>query len=323
MLKPNDIKRIGTIVSFSACMGLFGLWAVHAWNDARGPEIEFYGRVIDQDDNPVVGARVVMHRYVMRGTNEDPNPETTTDTDGRFTFTGARGTYLSVTAIDREGYIQPPINSVPREFQHPNREPIRFTPDAPVVFRLHKTTGKLEPLLRVDYYADIPADGTVYSIDFTKKEVIKGATDDADLQLSVTRGAVDVTQRSFTWVARIVANGGGIVQTGAEPDLDAIARTIPDDRFVAQAEWGFAADDKPWRDGIGQEMIFVRSRGGQHAAQLIINLWAYSIRDEHPARFRVEGIVNPAGTTIEPQSGQIYETYAEWADAHRQLQSPR
>ena len=65
--------------------------------------IEFYGKVIDQFSNPVVGAEVVLNWTTVIGPIPDPKKTIFTDTDGRFEIKGIQGKGISIFVYG-EGY---------------------------------------------------------------------------------------------------------------------------------------------------------------------------------------------------------------------------
>ena len=62
---------------------------------------DFYGKVIDQHGNPVVGAKVSAE--VNREFGPGGSATTQTDSDGLFQFTGLRGKALNITP-EKEGF---------------------------------------------------------------------------------------------------------------------------------------------------------------------------------------------------------------------------
>lgn len=106
--------------------------------------IDFYGRVLDQDDRPVEGAVVVVgirhfslvSTYFMGSKNIDVK----TDQGGFFEISGHRGSDVFIGGISREGYeymlSQNPVNS----FDYGGSNEPAFVPDKndPVIFRMRK-----------------------------------------------------------------------------------------------------------------------------------------------------------------------------------------
>lgn len=105
--------------------------------------IEFYGRVVDQSNQPVADARVVFN-WTAVGDSRDSR--TTSDTNGLFRLSGVTGKNLGVR-VSKEGYRQSQEESS-RGYEYAAFfEPSFHIPDPtnPVVYRLEKM-GALEAL---------------------------------------------------------------------------------------------------------------------------------------------------------------------------------
>ena len=106
--------------------------------------IDFYGRVLDQDDRPVEGAVVsvgIRHFSLISSYFVgSKNLVMTTGQDGLFEISDFRGSDLFIGGISREGYgymlSQNPVNS----FDYGGSTEPAFVPDKdnPVIFRIRK-----------------------------------------------------------------------------------------------------------------------------------------------------------------------------------------
>jgi hypothetical protein len=93
--------------------------------------IRFYGRVVDQDRQPVSGATVHFQWTVLskQGTSE---ADTVSDEGGNFSLTGARGKNLGVY-VTKQGYYTPEnIKASGFEFADP-AEPNFYEPDPKIL----------------------------------------------------------------------------------------------------------------------------------------------------------------------------------------------
>jgi len=68
----------------------------------RAP-IEFYGKVVDENSNPLAGAKVSFHWVETPDESGNKTSTTESDADGLFSMRGARGPNLSVS-VSKEGY---------------------------------------------------------------------------------------------------------------------------------------------------------------------------------------------------------------------------
>ena len=101
--------------------------------------IEFYGKVVDQNEQPIPDAEVRMNWTDMspKGTSDAIR---TTDGDGRFSITGVQGKNFGVRSIKKDGYIEA-FRSNPHSFEYAGFwEPSYHEPDPtnPVIFHMRK-----------------------------------------------------------------------------------------------------------------------------------------------------------------------------------------
>jgi len=108
-------------------------------------EIEFYGRVVDENDAPVADATI----KISRG---DLSPEGTSqvrlqsDSTGLFSLTGVVGRGL-VVSVEKAGYYTSKLNRYGYEYaEFSDKNFHQPDPDAPVLFRLRKKQ-EADPLL--------------------------------------------------------------------------------------------------------------------------------------------------------------------------------
>ena len=111
-------------------------------------DMDFYGKVLDQYDKPVIGAKVKMHVSYFEPLQLEGwfhgirDYEAKTGVDGRFELTGIRGWDISIEGISAAGY-EYNIEENPRYgFKYTMRDEIGkpFVPDKtkPVIFRMRK-----------------------------------------------------------------------------------------------------------------------------------------------------------------------------------------
>jgi hypothetical protein len=107
--------------------------------------IEFYGKVVDQDGNPLEGVTVECGWTSLEPGKGHSERTLTTDREGRFVLRNARGKTLGITVL-KSGYRRSRNNKGGYEFANPT-EPHFYSPDPanPVVFTMIKM-GPLEPL---------------------------------------------------------------------------------------------------------------------------------------------------------------------------------
>jgi len=169
-------------------------------------EISFYGRVLDQDNEPVAGARVVVSCTDLSREGTSVR-ELVTDDRGDFRLSGIRGKHLLVRSIEKRGYEPAATNRDGFEYAAFFDESYHI-PDAknPVVFRMHRR-GATEPLIVVSDKFRIPESGTL-AVDLKS-----GRVGGEDVQIEMVDNS-DPTGRK--WVAKVRAPSGGVQMASDE-----------------------------------------------------------------------------------------------------------
>jgi hypothetical protein len=161
--------------------------------------IRFYGKVIDQDGEPVRGARIRYGWNSVNGSNESFGES---DAQGMFSIEGIKGKLLSVR-IQKDGYHARKDGFRAFEyaafFEPYYHEP---EPNEPVIFELLKKQ-KAPPLVRTEQEIRLPQGGSAVAVrldDTTSIEV---------------RLLANATKPDQPWSMRIAASGGAL-QTAAD-----------------------------------------------------------------------------------------------------------
>jgi len=144
---------------------------VVAWIAAYRTPIEFYGKVVDQYGDPVIGASIMVLPFDNAYGESKTQIKLTSDADGRFSIKGIKGAGMGVE-VKKPGYLtksdlgpEKPASSRLIENALDDREGIRFKdPNKPILFTLHKL-GPMEPMVYVtERRWKLPANGTARSI---------------------------------------------------------------------------------------------------------------------------------------------------------------
>lgn len=223
--------------------------------------IEFYGRVIDQNGNPVPYANVgytAADKFNASGSNYTGQA----DAEGYFQIKGIQGAGLSV-AVRKDGYyfvdetIDQSVPSSAATFAYgmgPDsyRRPAPAK-DKPAVFVLHKM-GKPEPLVRVEQSTRIPKDGTPVTVDLLTGRL----SPNGDMRVETWTGA-PVNGRKFDWHCRITVPGGGLMERKGQFDFEA-----PSEGYEESVELGMPNDAEKWTSDQ-QRNYFVQLPDGRFA----------------------------------------------------------
>lgn len=216
--------------------------------------IEFYGKVVDQNGDPVPHARVgygLADRFNASGSDG----HTYADEAGNIHITGVKGAEIGVSA-SKEGYYK--IHNVSNQRFAYGRGPDSTTKppprkDNPAIFVLHKM-GKAEPLVRAEQSARIPKDGTPVTVDLATGRV----SPNGNLRVEAWTAPPEGTRR-FTWRCRLTVPGGGLVERKGQFDFEA-----PQDGYEESVELGMRQDAEQWTSDQ-QRDYFVKLPDGRFA----------------------------------------------------------
>lgn len=215
--------------------------------------ITFYGKVIDQNGEPIADARVgysALDKFMKPGTSFSGQ----SDRDGRFSIAGIQGARLSVN-VRKEGYYFIDGKSH-AAFAYGTGPDGHFRPpptaDAPAVFVLHKM-GPTEPLVVVgSRQIDVPRTGQALKVDLAT-----GRTGDGQLEIRSWIG--DTNQPQFTWRYRLSVPGGGLVERAGPFAFEA-----PTDGYRETVELCMDATAERWSSDVLRG-YFARLADGRYA----------------------------------------------------------
>ncbi len=149
--------------------------SINKWETHRESLIEFWGKVVDQNDAPIEGVRIkssiVSHKIALPGTAlRKPYYYGTTDSGGSFHIKTDHGRIFTIESMEKEGYVLSPDLRGRSDnlyiYNYDNAKADRFRPDSskPVIFKLWKMTGA-EPMVECEKTLIIPYDGTPILVD--------------------------------------------------------------------------------------------------------------------------------------------------------------
>ena len=255
--------------------------------------IKFWGKVVDQDNQPLDGVKVKL--YTMRGNEYAPGKfnypidyqDFTTSTDGSFTLTDATGYTLTIESIAKEGYE---LAKGRMTFGYNGSRDL-FVPESqhPVIFKMWKK-GVPEPLIFYHKNTRIPYDGTPITLDLAKGKYSTDANAVGDLRITLLRSPLKIKwgTTNFDWQAAIEAIDGGIIET-----KDEFMYRAPEEGYSPQIEIKMAGNDPNWTSQ--KELSFyLKSRGGKYYSRVTVEFRTDS--DQETTGFTFTSYVNPNGS---------------------------
>jgi hypothetical protein len=254
--------------------------------------VEFYGRVVDQDANPIPAVRVKLSvrwtHELLPGTAKDEfnRFELTTDAEGLFTLTDTKGSLLSVAALEKEGY-DPSPRAAQQSFWYWAATPDRkYTPDShhPEIFRMWKKAGA-ERLVRKGIASPLRYDGTPTTLDL----VTGSGGNIGDLRVTLVRNHQQIasSQHNYEWTLTMEALNGGLIESSDEQMYRA-----PDDGYQPKFVVHMLASDPKW---AGQKSfnLYVKLRGNLYGR---VEVKALVDSDRATTPFYVTSFINPSGS---------------------------
>lgn len=217
-------------------------------------DIEFYGKVVDQNGSPIAGAevngQVIYNSGFASGVSK---PKTVTDANGLFLFKGMKGRTLDFNIV-KAGYEFMPEGDafdytelVPEERRH------HPDPHRPVLLKMWKLQGA-EPLIHSGKTFEVPSDGTPVRIDLkARKQVQTGG--DIIITLIHEVWPQGTIHRPYNWRATIQAVDGGLLE-----DKSRVKNLAPEGGYVPNLIFSERADQLPQLGGVDTE-CYVRLPG--------------------------------------------------------------
>lgn len=257
--------------------------------------ISFYGRVVDQNGNPLSGVRVVIsvrqwyHTPSIELNSTFPKTELTTDSSGHFQFLNGSGDSLQIEALEKEGYEAEP--KALRGFGYKTSEPFNPDPNNPIVFRMWKS-GTKQPLILGSKFLPVIPDGRVYTLDLLSGNLTEGEGE-GDLRITIKRPPDAAWGKKYGWSFDLAAVNGGLKE---ETDTYESMFLAPQDDYAKDFAMEFHPEDERWTYGVNKR-FYLKARNGKIFGRMEIEVDAYYLKDKQ-GRFGINYAVNPNGSPI-------------------------
>jgi len=237
--------------------------------------MDIYGKVVDQDGQPVIGAKV--RGDVGQNIADFASNYTTTDGQGRFNFHGLHGNSL---------YLLPQKDGYEYDSRLPSQRPGDYLPDQnnPMVFTMWKRHGA-EPMTRSKINSDVPCDGSIAGFNLLNGK----KTPDGDLIIKLTRNPINIDRsKPFDWSVTLeITNGGLQAVTNLYPN------EAPAEGYQPAITLNFPTNMAGWKSEF-QRAYYFKSKGGQVYGRIAVHILAD--RPQPPTYFDAEIYANPAGS---------------------------
>lgn len=259
--------------------------------------IGFFGRIVDQDNRPLSGVRVVasarqwLYAPVAGLTSTHPTTEALSASDGSFEFTDLSGDALKIEALEKKGYEAEP--SATRDFGYNVSE--NHVPDRnnPVVLRMWRSEVK-ERLITGKMFFAIWPDGRDYTVNLLEGKHVESVTEEGDFRIRVKRSTDAKFGQKYDWSFVIAPINGGIIE---EQDPHSSMFLAPDTGFLAQYEFSIKADGDQWGHRV-KKRFYVRSRGGMVVGRITVDVFPFYDLKKKDGTVGIDYAINPSGTSV-------------------------
>ena len=172
--------------------------------------LNFYGKVIDENNQPVAGATAHMEWNTIGVPSGTASGQTLSDGGGLFSLTGQRGKVLEVR-VEKDGYYTVDGGAGALAFEYANPSSPNYTesdPNSPVIFHLRsKGAGAklFSKTLNVPLTTNHPQDRVNLMQGFIKP--------DGTLTLTSDKSKFLPGAQPFPWSVTLAMSEGGLVET--------------------------------------------------------------------------------------------------------------
>jgi hypothetical protein len=223
--------------------------AVEDWSAKIHGAIEFYGKVVDENNQPVENANIKFIWSQFSPLDEaTPTTNVLSDPNGLFLLQGVIGAKLNII-VTKPGYYY--VRSLNKDYFTYSSLPgtIPFQPDFnnPILFHLRKK-GEGAELITASLNVAIPRDGGWVGIDLlTRKPDDKG-----QLKFNQTKPPYETWKKATEWSFHLTISDGGFA-----PLTDELSFVAPESGYMPELGFDFKKDKPTWEKGIKTNLYFV------------------------------------------------------------------
>jgi len=249
--------------------------------------INFYGRVIDQDDQPIEGAQI---KFSWTDTTGNSKHQTISDGEGFFELRNRTGKVLTVR-VEKEGYLTLGSKGGAGFEYAAFFEGHYHTPDLdnPVIFRLEKEL-EAEPLIRHRQSTRLSYDEGSYFYDLETGRISQQqATNRPGLRLTMIRSQ-SAQGQPFDWTWQV--QGVNAVIQSTEEQFPQLA---PQNGYTNQWQLSKTANSDTFQKH-GKVRLYINTANGKFG-RADLELGHPNQRDLGP-RIVIESYLNPSGSNI-------------------------
>jgi hypothetical protein len=276
----RDARRAGLINEDESMLAMGAL----VDREQNKASMDTYGKVVDQNAQPVAGIKVSGRLEIGIGDYKDYHAET--DSQGLFQFLGLHGSGL-IMHFQKQGYYFDE-NLLPER-------PKNYLPDPknPIMLQMWKLHGA-EPMNHSYIQSSVPCDGNPEHfnllVDKMNNEVPDVHPSVGDFTVKLTREPLIVDRRKpFNWSATLSITNGGLVEFTNQP----YPYEAPETGYQSVVTIDFPTNAPQWQYEINKNYFF-KSGDGRVYGRMTVHLRAD--RPQPPTYFDADIYANPNGS---------------------------
>lgn len=265
--------------------------AIDSFLKSKNVAINFYGKIIDQNENPIEGVTITAEissyndRFMTTTDSNQRSREkikSITDETGSFSLTGLTGMTLTLEKFTKEGF-KPSMRN--RTFSYHVNEKGSTDPNNPTVYTMWKQKGETEGLIKMEKtYRFKP--GNEITVDLLSSKARKGIAN-GDFYVQINRPEDATSKKPFNWNIKIRAANGGILDTD-----DLFLYEAPIDGYKDTFDLEIKKEDSNWRSSLNKQ-FYLKSRNGEVYSSLKVE---FIPRYNGNVAIRLKWLTNPNGS---------------------------
>jgi hypothetical protein len=287
-IRPRSNEEVGT--SYPPPVGAYEQntvalrTVVNTWSNQVQRPIVFYGKVVDENEQPVQAANVSFS-WGQLVPEKSFETNAITDSDGLFSIAGLTGAFLGVH-VEKSGYYAVKTNQ--SHFQYWGiSDSTAFQPDknSPVVFHLRKKGAEAQ-LKIATLNVKIPLEGIPVEIDLLNQN--SGTT--GQLQVTQVKPTYETWKKASEWSFHMEIPDGGFIEEQDEFPFEA-----PETGYQSVANFDFRRSNTNWATDI-RKSYYIKFGNPPTYGQLTV------LTDISWAGARLSYAINPDGSrNLEPK----------------------
>jgi hypothetical protein len=249
--------------------------------------INFHGKVVDQDDNPVPGA-IIEFSWTDLSKGGHSEKKVHSDQQGLFFLRGETGKHL-VVRVKKDGYYtSSELNQFAFEYAAYFEPSYYYQPDPnnPILFRLKKK-GEAEPLIVRNVVERLAYDKGSYYYDLQRGTFGQQTPTGSALKFTFARGSAPQGQ-AFDWTWRVEA-----VNAALQEHKDEFPQLAPTEGYIGEWQTSGSAVDEPFNQ-TSKVRLYIRSNDNRYA-RTDVELMHPNLRDMGP-KLIIKSFFNPSGS---------------------------